>query len=52
MTRMILKLPATAPADAADAMAVAICHAHNHTLQDKLDRIAAALASSKGLLSP
>ncbi|NLV25273.1 MAG: crossover junction endodeoxyribonuclease RuvC [Deltaproteobacteria bacterium] len=50
MTRMILKLPATAPADAADALAVAICHVHSHALEDKLGRLAAA--SSKGLLPP
>ncbi|NLC70918.1 MAG: crossover junction endodeoxyribonuclease RuvC [Desulfuromonadaceae bacterium] len=50
MTRMILKLPATAPADAADALAVAICHAHSHSLQDKLSRIAAS--SAKGLPPP
>lgn len=46
MTRMILKLPATAPADAADALAVAICHAHSHTLQNRLDRLAMAAKES------
>lgn len=46
MTRMILRLSAVASPDAADALALAICHAHSHALQERLDRI--ATATSKG----
>jgi crossover junction endodeoxyribonuclease RuvC len=31
MVKTILKLPGTPQADAADALAVALCHAHSHT---------------------
>ncbi|WP_057831533.1 crossover junction endodeoxyribonuclease RuvC [Colwellia sp. TT2012] len=31
MVKTLLKLPGTPQADAADALAVAICHAHSHT---------------------
>ena len=31
MVKSLLKLPGTPQADAADALAVAICHAHSHT---------------------
>ncbi|GGY32084.1 crossover junction endodeoxyribonuclease RuvC [Bacterioplanes sanyensis] len=31
MVRQLLKLPGTPQADAADALAIAICHAHTHT---------------------
>ena len=30
MVKTILKLPGTPQADAADALAVALCHAHSH----------------------
>jgi crossover junction endodeoxyribonuclease RuvC len=33
MTKILLKLPEMAQEDAADALAVAICHAHSHHLQ-------------------
>jgi crossover junction endodeoxyribonuclease RuvC len=33
MTKTLLKLPEIAQEDAADALAVAICHAHSHHLQ-------------------
>lgn len=36
MTRTLLKLPEIAQEDAADALAVAICHAHSHHLVDKI----------------
>lgn len=36
MTRTLLNLPEIAQEDAADALAVAICHAHSHHLADKL----------------
>lgn len=37
MTRTLLKLPEIAQEDAADALAVAICHAHSHHLADRID---------------
>lgn len=40
MTRTLLNLPEIAQEDAADALAVAICHAHSHHLADKIDRSA------------
>ncbi|HEX9777417.1 MAG TPA: crossover junction endodeoxyribonuclease RuvC [Geopsychrobacteraceae bacterium] len=40
MTRTLLKLPEIAQEDAADALAVAICHAHSHHLTDRIDRCA------------
>lgn len=36
MVRTILKLPAAPQADAADALAVALCHAHSHDSLQKL----------------
>ena len=36
MTRTLLNLPEIAQEDAADALAVAICHAHSHHLNDKI----------------
>ena len=36
MTRCLLKLPDIAHEDAADALAVAICHCHAHRLEDVL----------------
>ena len=36
MTRTLLKLPEIAQEDAADALAVAICHAHSHHLNNNL----------------
>jgi crossover junction endodeoxyribonuclease RuvC len=38
MTRTLLSLPEIAQEDAADALAVAICHAHSHQLTDKINR--------------
>lgn len=37
MTRTLLNLPEIAQEDAADALAVAICHAHSHHLADRID---------------
>ena len=37
MTKVLLNLPEIAQEDAADALAVAICHAHSHTLNNRLD---------------
>ncbi len=37
MTRTLLALPEIAQEDAADALAVAICHAHSHQLTDKIN---------------
>ena len=36
MVKTILKLPGTPQADAADALAVALCHAHSHDSISKL----------------
>jgi crossover junction endodeoxyribonuclease RuvC len=36
MTRTLLKMPEIAQEDAADALAVAICHAHSHQLNNRL----------------
>ncbi len=36
MTRTLLNLPEIAQEDAADALAVAICHAHSHQLNNRL----------------
>jgi len=36
MVKSILKLPGTPQADAADALAVALCHAHSHELITKI----------------
>lgn len=36
MVKSILKLPGTPQADAADALAVALCHAHSHDLLNKM----------------
>jgi crossover junction endodeoxyribonuclease RuvC len=36
---MLLKLPAAAQQDAADALAVAICHGHSRHLENKVSRI-------------
>jgi len=36
MVKSILKLPGTPQADAADALAVALCHGHSHEFIDKL----------------
>ncbi len=36
MTRVLLNLPEIAQEDAADALAVAICHAHSHHLNNKM----------------
>jgi len=38
MTRSLLCLPEIAQEDAADALAVAICHAHSHKLADQVAR--------------
>ena len=38
MTRTLLCLPEIAQEDAADALAVAICHAHSHKLADQITR--------------
>ncbi|PLX87988.1 MAG: crossover junction endodeoxyribonuclease RuvC [Desulfuromonas sp.] len=38
MTRTLLNLPEIAQEDAADALAVAICHAHSHHLSGRLDQ--------------
>jgi crossover junction endodeoxyribonuclease RuvC len=38
MTKVLLNLPAAAAKDAADALAVAICHAHSSALAAKLAR--------------
>jgi crossover junction endodeoxyribonuclease RuvC len=38
MTRTLLCLPEIAQEDAADALAVAICHAHSHKLVDQIAR--------------
>ena len=38
MTKVLLKLSEIAQEDAADALAVAICHAHSHHLADKINR--------------
>ncbi|HKJ04892.1 MAG TPA: crossover junction endodeoxyribonuclease RuvC [Geopsychrobacteraceae bacterium] len=40
MTRTLLNLPEIAQEDAADALAVAICHAHSHQLTRQIDRSA------------
>lgn len=40
MTRTLLNLPEIAQEDAADALAVAICHAHSHHLADKINQSA------------
>jgi crossover junction endodeoxyribonuclease RuvC len=39
MTRVLLKLPEIAQEDAADALAVAICHAHSHHLNSKIQPV-------------
>ena len=36
MVKTILKLPGTPQADAADALAVALCHAHSHDSLSKM----------------
>lgn len=36
MTKVLLNLPEIAQEDAADALAVAICHAHSHQLNNKM----------------
>lgn len=38
MTRTLLNLPEIAQEDAADALAVAICHAHSHHLAKQINR--------------
>lgn len=38
MTRTLLNLPEIAQEDAADALAVAICHAHSHHLAGQINR--------------
>jgi crossover junction endodeoxyribonuclease RuvC len=38
MTKTLLNLPEVAQEDAADALAVAICHAHSHHLSNKLQQ--------------
>lgn len=38
MTKTLLNLPEIAQEDAADALAVAICHAHSHPLRQKVQR--------------
>lgn len=38
MTRTLLNLPEIAQEDAADALAVAICHAHSHLLNNQIGR--------------
>jgi crossover junction endodeoxyribonuclease RuvC len=38
MTRTLLNLPEIAQEDAADALAVAICHAHSHHLTKQVER--------------
>jgi len=43
MTRTLLNLPEIAQEDAADALAVAICHAHSHHLAAKVGRSALPL---------
>lgn len=42
MVRLLLALPEIAQEDAADALAVAICHAHSHNLTDRLRQAAVA----------
>jgi crossover junction endodeoxyribonuclease RuvC len=39
MTKVLLKLPAAAQQDAADALAVAICHGHSRHLKNKVSRV-------------
>ncbi len=41
MTRMLLNLPEIAQEDAADALAVAICHAHSHHLAKQIKQSSA-----------
>lgn len=41
MVKSILKLPGTPQADAADALAVALCHAHSHATLAKMSGQAA-----------
>jgi len=36
MVRVLMNLPEIAQEDASDALAVAICHAHSHTMVDRL----------------
>jgi len=38
MTRTLLCLPEIAQEDASDALAIAICHAHSHHLEDKIQQ--------------
>lgn len=45
MVKMLLRLPEVPPADAADALAVAICHANTRT---SLVRLAGATAARRG----
>ncbi|MFA5516177.1 MAG: crossover junction endodeoxyribonuclease RuvC [Desulfuromonadales bacterium] len=40
MVRMLLNLPEIAQEDASDALAVAICHAHSHSLNGRLQSAA------------
>ncbi|PLX79905.1 MAG: crossover junction endodeoxyribonuclease RuvC [Desulfuromonas sp.] len=40
MIRVLLNLPEPPQEDAADALAVAICHAHSHALNDRLQQTA------------
>jgi crossover junction endodeoxyribonuclease RuvC len=42
MVKVLLGLKGDLQADSADALAVALCHAHNRSLKLKLDRLAAA----------
>ncbi|AMV72990.1 crossover junction endodeoxyribonuclease RuvC [Desulfuromonas carbonis] len=39
MVRALLNLPEIAQEDASDALAVAICHAHSHGLNERLDQL-------------
>jgi crossover junction endodeoxyribonuclease RuvC len=41
MVKSLLGLPEIAQEDASDALAVAICHAHSHNLNSRLQALAA-----------
>ena len=44
MVRRLLALPAAPPSDAADALAVALCHAQSRTLRQRVGDVAASRA--------
>lgn len=47
MVKSILKLPATPQADAADALAVALCHAHSHASLSKMSGVASKVVRGR-----